>query len=297
MKKYNRAVILFLLFIPGIVFALAFPIPSKNTGIVGAVQNVQVQVGDDYSTIARKYDIGYYELFEANPGVEPDNPKVGTILIIPTQYILPPKLKNNIVINLAEMRLYYYSSKTNKIYTYPIGIGKEGWVTPTGVFKVVDKIESPSWIVPESIFKYRAANGDPVPKVVPPGPDNPLGDYALRLSDRTYLIHGTDDPVGIGRRSSAGCIRMYPEDIKELFGMVKKGTVVKIINVPYKIGKIGKHVYIEAHMPLKEQRDEVKGNLPQILDNEIKKIGAENINRKSVLQIAKDHIGIPLAIG
>jgi L,D-transpeptidase ErfK/SrfK len=226
---------------------------TKNA-MVGKVQNVQLQPTDDYPSIAQKYDIGYYELYEANPGVDPDSPVAGTILIIPTQYILPKELDNNIVINLAEMRLYYASSTLHKVFIFPIGIGKEGWNTPIGVFKIANKIKNPSWTAPDDVYRYRIAHGEKIPRVIPPGKNNPLGQYAFRLSNPTYLIHGTDDPVGVGRRSSAGCIRMYGEDIKKLFSMINIGTEVHIINTPYKAAQINDEIYLEAHMPLYEQR-------------------------------------------
>jgi len=288
----------FLLLYPSLVLALIFSVSPKGDHIVGKIQTMQISSKDDYTSIGRKFDVGYYEIFEANPGVDPDDLYQGTILVIPTQYILPPKLYNSIVINLAEMRLYYSSSKLHKIFTYPIGIGKEKWQTPTGYFKIIKKIKHPKWFVPKSIFKYRAEHHDKVPKVVPSGTDNPMGEYALRLSNPEYLIHGTDDPVGVGRRSSAGCIRMYPKDIKQLFSLVNKGMRVFIINEPYKVTKENGKIYLEAHMPLHEQRFQMAGDFSSVV-SAVKNSAKQNVNHidwQQVLQVANEHLGIPQEI-
>jgi len=282
--------ILFLLF-PITVFGI-----NNQNAIIGSVQNIKLQPNEDYPTIAQRYDVGYYELYEANPGVDPDAPITGTILIIPTKYILPLELHYNIVINLAEMRLYYESTNPHKIYIFPIGIGKEGWNTPIGTFTVISKTKNPSWTAPEDVYRYRIAHGEKIPRVIPPGKDNPLGEYALRLSNPSYLIHGTDDPVGVGRRSSAGCIRMYPEDIKQLFSMVKMGTEVQIINTPYKAAQINNEVYLEAHMPLYEQRVVMRDDVSlatNIVKKAISKSNTVNVDWKKVETVAKNHLGIP----
>lgn len=280
---------------PSLSLAIEFNVPKDKPVLIGTPQNVQVQPNEDYPTIAQRYDIGYYELYESNPGVDPDDTVPGTILIIPTSYILPPELNNNIVINLAEMRLYYQSAKLQKIFIFPIGIGKEGWNTPIGKFKIASKTKNPSWIAPKDVYQYRLEHGEKIPRIVPPGKDNPLGNYAMRLSNPSYLIHGTDDPVGVGRRSSAGCIRMYPQDIEKLFNMVDVGTEVTIINSPYKAAKTKDKVYLEAHMPLYEQRAVMHGDLSLAAET-VKKLGSQNttlVDWKKVEMVAKDHLGIP----
>ena len=285
---------IFFLLLPHLAFATKTSLSHTPT-IIGKIQTVQLQPNEDYPTIAQRYDIGYYELYEANPGVDPDSPAPGTILIIPTQYILPQELHYNIVINLAEMRLYYESSNPHKIFIFPIGIGKEGWNTPVGVFKIASKIKNPSWTAPDDVYKYRIARGEKIPRVIPPGKDNPLGDYAFRLSNPTYLIHGTDDPVAVGRRSSAGCIRMYAEDVKKLFSMVKIGTEVHIINQPYKATNVNDKIYLEAHMPLYEQRIAKPGDISAAI-NIVKKIHTKkaiSIDWEQVETVAKTHLGIP----
>lgn len=277
-------------------FPLSFDLPIHGN-MVGTVQFAQVQNGEDYTKVAQDYDVGYYSLFESNPNVDPDNPVPGTILIVPTQYVLPKELHNDIVINLAEMRLYYESDKLHKVFVYPIGIGREGWVTPIGKFRIMQKVAHPVWIAPDSIMKYRQEHGDPMPsKIVQPGPDNPLGTRALRLSQPDYLIHGNDDPAGIGRRISAGCIRMYNSDVEQLFSMVKKGTKVVIINKPYKVGELNNKIYLEAHMPLSEDRQKINGVYEPIvasIQNMAEKNGESAIDSERILAIVTEHLGVP----
>lgn len=217
-------------------YGLIFSLPANGDRVVGSLQSATVRDGENFSDVAERYDLGYYELYEANPGVDPDNPPANSVLIIPTQYILPAELEENVVLlNLAEMRLYYRPHGMNKVYIYPIGIGKEDWSTPVGTLKIIQKNVDPKWVVPESIYKYRKSLGEEIPRVQMPGPDNPLGKYMLRLSKPTYLIHGTNEPESVGRRSSGGCIHLYNEDIDVLFHMVSVGTKVRIIDNPYKV--------------------------------------------------------------
>ena len=195
--------------------------------------------------LARRYDVGYNEITAANPKVDPFVPEVGTSVTIPGSLILPdvPK-RRGIIINVAEMRLYYVHPHTrNVIDTFPVGIGDEGWDTPTGKYKIVEKIINPAWHVPSSIRKQKPY----LPDIVPPGPDNPLGTRALRLSIGTVLIHGTDRPYGIGRRVSHGCIHLYPEDIDRLFRKVKLGTSVTIVRQRVKAATVNGRVLVEIH--------------------------------------------------
>jgi L,D-transpeptidase ErfK/SrfK len=280
--------------------ALKFPEPPVGSNIVGKTQTVVLKNEDDYSSIAQKFDLGYYEIFEANVGIDPDTVAGNTLLILPTEYVLPPELKpDSIVVNIAEMRLYYWSTATHEIFIFPIGIGKEDWITPVGNYSVVQKIRHPVWTPPKSVFDFRKEHGDPVPKAVPPGADNPLGDYALRLSKWNYLIHGSNDPLGIGRRSSAGCIRLYEQDIELLFSMAIVGTKVFIINEPYKIGVRGHNVYLEAHMPLYEQRVAMKGDLTAVnkLADAFTSDGKSYIDKLKLTTVAKEHVGVPRVVG
>ncbi len=212
----------------------------------GKVRRYTVRDGESLYELARKYHTGYNKIIAANPGVDPYVPGRGTKLIIPTAWFLPDATPaRGIVINISEMRLYYFfrMKGVTMVRAYPIGIGDEGADTPIGSFRVIEKILHPAWHVPASIRKERPE----LPPVVPPGPDNPMGDYALRLSLGTVLIHGTDVPWGIGRRVSHGCIRLYPEDIKELYHLVPINTPVTIIRQPVKVGKSHGAVYVEVN--------------------------------------------------
>jgi L,D-transpeptidase ErfK/SrfK len=241
---------LLLLCVGSSAFAQTFVLPSKNTMMVGNVTWTQALPGDTFNTLGRRFDLGYAELLEANPGVDPKHLAPGTIIVIPSRFILPPGPRHGLVINLAELRIYYYPAKRAVVETYPVGIGREGWDTPLGPSWIAQKMINPTWVVPPAIREDRKKEGVYLPKQVPPGPDNPLGGYALRLKQLTYLIHGTNDSEGIGRRSSAGCLRMYPEDIEHLFPQIKTKDPVYIINVPNKLARQGHRLYLEAHVPL-----------------------------------------------
>ncbi len=280
-------------------YALVFDLTKESKLLVGEIQTTQVKKGEDFSDVAERFDLGYYEVFEANPGVNPDHPAVDTVLVIPTQYILPKELKNNtIVINLAEMRLYYQNKTGDKVYVFPVGIGKEDWETPLGEMTIVAKSKNPNWVVPKSIYEFRKSIGDNIKRVIPPGPDNPLGKYSLRLSQREYLIHGTNIPAGVGRRSSAGCIRLYEQDIKQLFNLVEVGTKVNIINQPYKAIWLNDKLYLEAHMPLFEQRLEMGEDMKQAVDVVSKSFPNRNIkiNWGRVKKIAREHLTVPRVV-
>ena len=292
----------FLLALSSRCFALNFPLPTNGNTIFGHPQTAIVQNGEDFSDVALRFKIGYYEIFESNPGIDPDTPPNGSVLVIPTQYILPPELKSNmILINLAEMRLYFIPQGQKTVYVFPVGIGKSGWDTPMGPTKIISKIKHPSWTVPKSIKEFRASKGDILPDVVPAGPDNPLGDYALRLSYHNYLIHGTNLPAGVGRRSSAGCIRLYDDNIETLFNLVKVGTKVLIINEPYKSGWLNGKFYLEAHMPLLEQRLAKKNGDMSSVIKAINQAEPKNrlakVNWKRSFKVARQHLTIPRIIG
>src|SRR4030042_2477086 len=219
---------------------------GMNSTIIGANKSYKVKNNESLIEIARKFNLGFNEIADSNPDLDPFIPGDGKTVEIPKSWVLPDvKSYDGIVINLSEMRLYYFSNKNKPfiVNTFPMGIGSEGNNTPLGNFKVIQKIVSPSWYVPESIRKEKPA----LPKVVPPGPDNPLGSHALRLSLGTILIHGTNKPYGVGRRVSHGCIRLYPEDIPKLFQSVPNGASVTIARQPVKGGIKNNKVYIEVH--------------------------------------------------
>lgn len=286
-----------LLFIEQTALARTFALPSSNTSIVGEVTWTQALPGDTLNTLGRRYDMGYAELLEANPGIDPIHLQPGTIIVIPSRFILPPGPRRGLVINLAELRIYYYPPKRAVVETYPVGIGREGWDTPLGPSWIAQKMINPTWIVPPAIRKDRKKEGVLLPQKVPPGPDNPLGGYALRLKQLTYLIHGTNDSEGIGRRSSAGCLRMYPEDIEHLFPQVKTKDSVYIINVPNKLAREANRLYLEAHVPL-QAYPASGGTWAGALKKQLQtKLYAKmSIDWCSIDRILQDHNGIPQAV-
>lgn len=281
--------------------ALVFPLPPKGVDVVGQLQTIMTDDTDDFHSISQDYNVGYYELVEANPGLNPDAIPKDTSVVIPSRFILPDAPREGIIVNLAELRLYYFPPGKNEVWTYPIGIGREGWLTPVCLTKVVSKKEKPTWIVPKSIHDDRAKQGVELPEKVSPGPDNPLGDYALRLGMLTsgaYLIHGTNDPSGVGRRSSSGCVRMFPEDIETLFKSVAVGTPVRILNNAYKIGWYYKNLYLEAHLPLQEQQAEFKRDLTPIVQSILTATeqNKDAVDWDKVQEIITDESGIPCCI-
>ncbi|HWD56673.1 MAG TPA: L,D-transpeptidase family protein [Stellaceae bacterium] len=225
---------------------------SANDRVVGQLQDYVVRQGDNLADIARKFDVGYTEMLAANPGVDAWVPRPGMTLTIPSVYILPDVPRQGIVMNLGERRLYYFPPDGGPMQTYPIGIGATGFDTPHSVSRVVRKEPNPTWIPTASI----RAEEPGLPAVVGPGPDNPLGDYALRLGWKNYLIHGTNKPDGVGRNVSHGCIHLYPEDIEKLFNSTSVGTQVRVIDQPASAVWMGAGLYLEVH-PSKEQADQI----------------------------------------
>lgn len=216
-----------------------YSIPEKSN-MIGQDYQVIASQEDTLIDIARVHKVGYEEILSANPEVSVWVPGKGTAVTIPRRHILPNEARKGIVINVAELRLYYYPEikpgETPRVETYPIGIGREGFNTPLGITKTTIRLENPAWYPPRSMRQEAAERGDPTPAVVPPGPDNPLGEHAILLDIPGYLIHGTNQPDGIGMRASRGCIRMYPEDIASIFDNVPSGTQVNIIDQPVKVG-------------------------------------------------------------
>jgi L,D-transpeptidase ErfK/SrfK len=224
--------------------------------VVGYVQRVVVGKDDTLPDIARRFDVGYEEMITANPGVDPWIPGVGREVVVPTQFVLPAAPHEGVVVNVAEMRIYYYPSRkkgeAQTVYTYPIGIGKVGWNTPEGTTKIVGRQKDPVWIVPKSVRDEHAKDGDILPAKVAAGPENPLGQYEFRLQWPSYLIHGTNKPYGVGMRSSHGCMRLYPEDIAMFFDLVPIGTKVTVVNQPYMFGWRDGVLYLQVYTALED---------------------------------------------
>ncbi len=234
--------------------AASFVLPPADQSVVGTLERVSVRHEDTLADVGRRFGVGYRELRIANPDLDPWLPGEGAEVLLPTRYVLPDAPRKGLVLNLAEMRIYHYPSprpgEVARVLTYPVSIGRQDWSTPLGATHVQAKVRDPYWYPPASIREEHAADGDPLPDVVPPGPDNPLGRYALRLARPGYLIHGTNKPYGIGMRVTHGCIRLTPEDIEQLFQVVGVGTPVQIVHQPFKLGWQAGMLYLEVHPPL-----------------------------------------------
>jgi L,D-transpeptidase ErfK/SrfK len=271
---------------------------KKGESLFGVTRSYTIQ--DDRETLidlSFRYDLGYNEIVDANPGIDPWYPKKGTEVIIPTRWILPEYpsdlLKENkklMVINLAELRLFLIYDKGNylQVITFPIGIGREGFDTPRGTFSIIDKIENPVWNIPQSIRNEYPE----LPISVPPGPKNPLGNYALRLSNPSYLIHGTNKPLGVGRRVSHGCIRMYPEDIKTLFNLVTVGDKVYITYQSIKIASNDRGIFIEIHKSFKKETSQIQEAINQLVSTGLIK----SLSTEELYRVLSDKRGIPLLL-
>ena len=282
--------------------------------LVGETQVLFAHYENTFSAIGRQYNLGYEEMRRANPGVDQWLPGEGTPIYLPTQTILPEAPRAGIVVNVPAMRLFYFTTEKGttdkpataggpavlKVSTHPVGIGTEGWGTPFGEAKVVQKAKDPTWYVPASVRKEHAERGDPLPSVVPPGPDNPLGAYAMTLSLPGYLIHGTNKPAGVGMRSSHGCIRLYPEDIEALFGRVARGTAVRLVNQPVLAAWHDGQLYLEVHPPLAEETHDLVAEADAALSRALDRAGAAAaavvIDRAAIEKIVTEQRGIPLPV-
>jgi L,D-transpeptidase ErfK/SrfK len=259
----------------GTARAVTFDLPPEGDDVVGQIFMLTTRYEETFSDIARIYDIGYRQMVAANPEVDPWLPGEGSEVVIPQQYVLPPGPREGVVINLAELRLYYFPEDRPVVITYPIGIGREGWSTPTGKTSVIGKKKDPNWTVPESILLEHEEDGDPLPPVVPPGPDNPLGNRAIYLGMNGYLLHGTNKPYGVGMRVSHGCIRLYPENVESFFEEVEVGVPVRIIDKPYKAGWSRGELYVQVHPPLSEYVEERGNNYTELVNAVIGKLGED----------------------
>jgi L,D-transpeptidase ErfK/SrfK len=290
------------LFSPRPVLTDQFVLPSGETDVVGKLQIVYTHDKDTLADFARNYGLGYDEIVDANPGVNAWRPGEGTKVILPTQYVLPNAPREGVVINLASLRLFYYPMPEGDgpqvVITHPVGIGREGFRTPQGKFRITQKIENPAWRPTASVRREHAAMGDPLPPIVPAGPKNPLGAYAMRLNRPRYLIHGTNKPYGVGMRVSHGCIRLYPEDIAGLYPDVPVGTPVRIVNQPYLAGWGDGQLYLEAHQPLSEEAKRWKGSLKPMEKVVLKKAGdrQDAVDWDRAQKVAQAGLGIPFSI-
>jgi len=284
-------------------YASTYEINDLGDTVVGELGKTSATHKDTLLDIGRKFGFGYNDMKLINPKLDTWLPGAGAEVMIPSQFILPHTPKRGIVMNVPEMRLYYYPPKkkgeTQRVITYPLGVGREGWQTPYMQTKIIEKKESPNWYPPASIQKEHEEKGDPLPKVVKAGPDNPLGDYAMRLGRPEYLIHGTNKPWGVGMRVSHGCIRLYPEDIESLFQQVSINTPVNIINQPYKVGGRGDEIYLEAHPFLEEDAKDFENNMTSVVNLLVQIADNRNyeIDWAKAYEEINNPTGVPVFIG
>jgi L,D-transpeptidase ErfK/SrfK len=268
-----------LLVMPRSADATVYTLTNKTDAVFGEDQTVQTVYEDTLYDLARKYSLGSEELIRVNPGIDPWIPGAGKQITIPGRHILPPGPHEGIVVNLPEHRLYYYPKpkrgQPQEVITYPVSIGKMDWRTPLGLTHVIAKQKDPTWYPPASVRKEHAEAGDPLPASVPPGPDNPLGAYAMRLAagNGTYLIHGTNNPIAVGLAVTHGCIRMYPDDVSVLFPLVPVGTPVRLINEPIKVAWVDGELLLEAHPPVDAEGQSFEPNVDQFSELLQKAVG------------------------
>lgn len=281
--------------------------PKLNGDVVGTVQVTHTRYEDTMSDMARRFSVGYNEIHRANPGVDMWLPGAGRQVVLPTQFVLPDAPHVGIVVNAAQMRLYYFAPRApggqQIIYTYPIGIGRVSWKTPSGVTTVVRKVKNPVWRPPADILKEHREEGDPLPAEIRPGPDDPMGNRALYLGWPEYAIHGTNKPAGVGMRVSHGCMHLYPEDIVLLYNMIPVGTPVRVVNQPFVFGWYRGDLYMQAFGPLAGDQRDWKNSTRKLLEQAMgprtqKELRARNeqVRWDLVMQLARDPVGVPVAI-
>ncbi|WP_136254403.1 L,D-transpeptidase family protein [Onishia niordana] len=249
-----------------------YPLPEEGD-IVGETSTIIAEGSDTLLDIGRRHGIGYEEMRRANPDINVWYPGEGSEIVIPSRFILPPGPREGVVVNVAEMRIYFFpepkDGEAPHVETYPVSVGRMDWKTPLGTTSITQMVKNPNWYPPQSIIKEHAEDGrGKLPSVVPAGPDNPLGSRKMRLNIPGYLIHGTNRPDGIGMRVTHGCIRMLPEDVESLFAKVGVGTTVRLINEPFKLGWSEGTLYVQAYPYLDEEEgttvDRITNALAQV---------------------------------
>jgi L,D-transpeptidase ErfK/SrfK len=270
---------------------------AKGDDVIGRLAFITLEKGDTLPDIARHFSLGINGVSTANPGVDIWVPEAGKRIMLPLSFILPDAPRKGIVINLAAMRLFQFKgdSESLTVLTYPVGVGTEERPSPTGQMNVERKAVRPTWHVPASIAKDHQKKGDPLPATVLPGPQNPLGEYALYLSKSTYLIHGTNKPASIGLRATNGCIRLYPEDVKKLYETTPVKTPVSIVNQPYLVGQYNGVVYLEVHAP-PEDLDAVAFDKAYTKLRNIEKESGRTLDWSKVKKALAEARGIPVPI-
>ena len=276
-------------------FTAYVPLDKEAPGVIGKLGRYRVSAGQNLLDIARQGGLGFRELRDANPRIDEWEPKAGSVLTIPTRWILPsPNRYQGLVINIPEFRLYLFPVDTKQgerepIMTWPVGIGAEYAQSPVGSFNVKSKDENPTWVVPDSIYSKM----EKPQHVVPPGPDNPLGAYRIRLDVDVYAIHGTNDPWTVGRLTTHGCIRLYPEDIEYLYKIVDRGTPGEFVYQPIKVGERKGHIFVEVHQDVYQQIPDMQ----ELARSLVAKVGLTDRIDPGLLQAAvKAQLGYPIDI-
>lgn len=285
----------FFLFLPiliplSVANAAMYQMPDSGNDIIGHNEIIHIKANDSIDKLAQEYEISYHELLEANPEINPKRLSIDTSLLIPLQFILP-KYRQGIVINIPELRLYYFTPDGKYVFTTTVSLGRSSWRTPTMTTKVIKKEMYPTWHAPKSIIEYAARNGHQIPEEIPSDdPENPLGKYALYLGGEAYLIHGNNDRNSIGKYYSSGCIRLYNKAIETLYPLVAVGTTVHIINQDNKIGWLDGKLYLESHLPVgdSEPNQDVQTQIQKIIHQH-----SINIDWYQVNLITKERFGIP----
>ncbi|WAG09567.1 L,D-transpeptidase family protein [Aeromonas jandaei] len=283
------------------VQARSYPLPAAGSRLIGELEDYFIQQDEYLELVGKHTQIGFLALLEANPGVDPYLPKPGTRLTLPTQMLLPDVPREGIVINLPELRLYYFPKGKQEVIVLPIGIGDIGRETPEMTTTIIEKTPDPSWVPGPMVRKsWLEQQGITLPAVVPPGPDNPLGKFAMRLGygKRDYLIHGTNKDFGVGLRVSAGCIRLRPDDIESLFKIVPIGTPVRVINQPVKVAiEPDGRRWLEVHSPLSRTEEEMEQGAPLVLTPEVEQfIAAPEVEQSAVAETLALKNGLPKPI-
>lgn len=284
-----------------------FTAVAEDQEVLGELQVLFTRAEDTLVDVARQFNLGYEELRLANPGVDVWLPGESTPVYLPTVTVLPDARREGLVLNLPSMRLYHFvpedtvpahETRAWSVTTHPVGIGREGWATPTGQAKVTSKARDPTWYPPASVRAEHAELGDPLPAIVPPGPENPLGAYALGLSLPGYLIHGTNKPPGVGMRVSHGCVRLFPEDIEALYEQVTVGTPVHIVDQPVLAGWRDGQLYLEAHPPLSEDPRDPAIEAGRVIEAALQRAGRPDadIDAAAVAWVLAERSGIPFPV-
>lgn len=275
------------------------PANSQEQTVVGGLATWVVQDGDTMLDVGRHFDLGYNEMIAANPGTDPWLPPTGEVLLIPTEYVLPEGSYQGIVVNIPEMRLYYFHGGDRAgagalVTTYPVGLGRDDWRTPEGSFRVRGKTERPTWVIPESIrAEHIKERGDDRAMIPGGDPDNPLGLFRLELTLPLYMLHGSNMPWGVGMQVSHGCIRLYNEDIALLFRDVRVGTPGEFLYQPVKVGMRDGVVYVEVHPDIYGLRTSLEDEAERML---ARRGWSDRIDRSRLRRALNERSGLPVAL-